>query len=264
MKKHFAVALSTMLMLGTAVSAEEKMDLMKPAVWDASTQKRIVFAENELTAAIPFYMMRGPLMTIDPKKEYTVSLKIKADGGTPSVRVGFRCYTADNKAIESHHILTQKGTFTTVAANAAKGDKILKVKNAADWKPFGYLALAFGAKEDGSDLPNFDIAICVPEKIEKTGDFWTITLKQPLPKDVSAGTGVRQHIRSSLYYVTPLIKATPEYIAVTGSVKGFSKEFYGKGAWPAGTAKVSIFVQTNITGMKDVKTLIKDFSLTVR
>ena len=74
----------------------------------------------------------------EEKKEYTVSLKVKADGGTPSVRVGFRCYTADNKAIESHHILTQKGTFTTVAVNAAKGDKILKVKNAADWKPFGY------------------------------------------------------------------------------------------------------------------------------
>ena len=65
-------------LFGTFAAAQEKIDLTSPKTWDASTQKRISFAENSITSTIPFFMMRTPFMTIDPAKEYKISLKVKA------------------------------------------------------------------------------------------------------------------------------------------------------------------------------------------
>lgn len=263
--KIWSIIIAASVMLGSVVSAAEKIDLMKPEAWDAATQKRVSFAENSIISNLPFFMMRGTLLPVDLKKEYTVSFQVKAEGGTPVMQFGFRCFTADNKIIESSHVLEQKGTFTTLTEKAAKGSKILKVKDASKWKPFSFLALAFNAKEDFSDLPNFDIAICIPEKIEKTGNFWTVTLKQPLPKDLAANSGIRQHIRSSsLIPMTPKVKTGSGFITLKGTIKGVSKGEYTPVAWPAGTAKVSFFVQTNQTGLKNVKTILKDFHITVK
>ncbi|MBQ9771487.1 MAG: hypothetical protein IJW23_06650 [Lentisphaeria bacterium] len=262
MKKWFAFTAA--ILFSTIVAAQEKVDLMNRKTWDASTQKRVIFAENSITSTIPFFMMRTPIMSIDPAKEYKISLKAKGEGGTPVIRIGFRCFTADNKMINAQNVLDQKGTFTTLAAKASKGDKVLKVKNASAWKPYGYLALAINAKEDFSDLPNFDIAVCAPVKIEKTGDFWTVTLKQPLPKDIPAGTGIRQHIRGGLFFVAPQVKADKDFITITATVKGHATSGYTLTGFPRGTAKAIFFIQTNATGLKSVKTILKDAAITVK
>lgn len=262
MKKWFAFTAA--ILFSTIAAAQEKIDLMNRKTWDASTQKRVVFAENSITSTIPFFMMRTPFMTIDPAKEYKISMKVKAEGGTPVVRIGFRCFTANNRIIDAQNVLDQKDTFTTLTAKASKGDKVLKLKNASAWKPYGFLSLAINAKEDFSDLPNFDIAICYPQKIQKTGDYWTVTLKQPLPKDIPAGTGVRQHIRGSLFYVARQVKADKDFITISGTVKGYAKSGYVLTSFPKGTAKAMFFIQTNTTGLKNVKTILKDAVITVK
>jgi hypothetical protein len=129
-------------------------------------------------------------------KKYAISVKLKQlEGKNSSVLIGFIPYTAGGAVIKPQHGYNNtKGSFTVLTAAAAKGDKSITVKDASKWKTGKYFVAAFNAKQNKSDMPNFDIISgCV--KIEKN----TITLKNVLKKDYSAGTKVRQHRYGATY-----------------------------------------------------------------
>ena len=138
---------------------------------------------------------------INPCKKYQVSVKIKQFGENPAlVYIGFIPYTAKGIFIAPEHVTTIENSSTTLTAAAAKGDKTLTVKDASKWGNGKYYHVAFNAKEDMSDIPNFDISRMIA-KIQKKDNGYLVTLTQPLTKAYPAGTVVRQHRSGRTYYL---------------------------------------------------------------
>ena len=73
---------------------------------------------------------------IDPAKKYKVSVKVKQINDKPSyIWVGFLPYTDKGQHIGLQHgDSNTKGSFTALAAPAAKGAKDIKVENASNGK----------------------------------------------------------------------------------------------------------------------------------
>jgi hypothetical protein len=153
-------------------------------------------------------------------KKYAISVKLKQlEGKNSYVFIGFIPYTKSGAVIKPQNGYNHtKGSFTVLTAATAKGDKSITVKDASKWKTGKYFVAAFNAKQDKSDMPNFDIISgCV--KIEKN----TITLKNVLKKAYSAGTKVRQHRYGPTYIYTkngsaPTVWSTWKGEAVQGEM----------------------------------------------
>ena len=86
---------------------------------------------------------------------------------------------------------TIPGTFTELAAPCKAGDTLLIAKNAGQWPKGRLLVLAFHAKEDSSDLPNYTLAWNTVKNIKKKGDAWEVRLTRALPFAAAAGTKLR-------------------------------------------------------------------------
>ena len=148
---------------------------------------------------------------IDPAKKYVISVKLKQTGEKPvKVWIGFIPTTNKGKEIYPQHICKSNASMTTLAEGAAKGAKTIKVKDASKWKKGKYYYIAFNAKKDMSDLPNFVLSSMI-SKIEKTGDAYTVTLTNPLKKAYPADTQVRQHRSGGTYVYTKYGKAPKEW-----------------------------------------------------
>jgi uncharacterized protein YqfB (UPF0267 family) len=141
---------------------------------------------------------------VDPAKKYQVSVKVKQINEKPSyIWVGFVPYTAKGRRIGNEHGNNNtKGSFTALTAAVAKGAKTITVKDASKWKSGKYYYVAFNAKEDMSDIPNFDLSSMI-SKVENN----TITLTKTLKKAYPAGTMVRQHRSGGTYIYTKSGKA---------------------------------------------------------
>jgi len=181
------------------VSAEgAKKFTVTPKIIDMDGKK--VFATPP--KSYPIYALKKKIK-VDPAVKYKVSVKVKQLGEVPAlVYLGFIPYDAKGRVIGLQHGSNNtKGSFTTLAAAAAKGAKSLSVKDASKWEKGSYYFVAFNAKEDMSDMPNFDLAGTIT-KIEKTGDVYTITFAKALKKAYPAGTMVRQHRAGGTYVYT--------------------------------------------------------------
>jgi hypothetical protein len=153
----------------------------------------------------------------DPAVKYNVSVKVKQLGKVPAlVYIGFIPYDAKGRKIGPQHGYNNtKGSFTTLAAAVAKGAKSLSVKDASKWKKGPYYFVAFNAKEDMSDIPNFNVAGVIT-RIEKNGDGYTITFSKALEKAYPAGTKVRQHRSGGTYVYTKAGKSSKEWTVWKG------------------------------------------------
>jgi len=181
------------------VSAEgAKKFTIAPKIIDMDGKK--VFATPP--KSYPNYALKKKIK-VDPAIKYRVSAKVKQLGEVPAlVYIGFIPYDVKGRTIGPQHGYNNiKGSFTTLAAAVAKGAKSLSVKDASKWKKGPHYHVAFNAKEDMSDIPNFSVAGPIT-KIEKTGDIYTITLKKPVRKAYPAGTMVRQHRSGGTYIYT--------------------------------------------------------------
>jgi len=130
---------------------------------------------------------------IDPSKTYEISGWFRSlKPGQPSrVLLDVRFYTADKKAIKPRSV-RPASKVCKLLADAPKGAKEVKVAP-SDWPKLGSLhVIVFNAKEDLSDLPNFEYARFGAQP-KKTDGGYIVTLEKPLPKAYPAGTGVRLH-----------------------------------------------------------------------
>ena len=154
---------------------------------------------------------------VNPEKKYVISAKIKQFGEKPAyVWIGFLPYNAKGRSILSQHgFYTTKGSFTSLASAAVKGAKTITLKDASKWNKKKHYYVAFKAKKDMSDIPNFDVSDMI-SKIDKTGDVYTVTLKYPLKKAYPAGTMVRQHRSAGTYIYMKSGKAPAEWTVWKG------------------------------------------------
>ena len=240
-----AAKLATGILAAVSVgmlSAQEVISLTKPE--DFNLPKKIVKANDAFSAKGVYSVVSAKSFTLDPAKKYQISGEFCQKGGKQiTVLLGFAPYDAQNKQITSSSVNAVGGTLTEVAADAKKGDKVIKVKNASKWLTKGLVFVALNAKKDFSDLPNQNQLATVAPHVKKNGEVWEILLKNPLAKDIAAGTPVRQQAAGSAYiYTTGVARLTDQWIARKGVISGIAK--YGNVAnkmWP-GTAKVRVII----------------------
>jgi hypothetical protein len=135
---------------------------------------------------------------VDPAKKYVISVKLKQTGEKPvKVWIGFVPTTEKGRFIAPANVCNSNASMTTLAESAVKGTKTIKVKDASKWKKGRHYYIAFNAKKDMSDLPNFGLSSMI-SKIEQN----TITLTSPLKKAYPADTQVRQHRSGGTYVYT--------------------------------------------------------------
>lgn len=197
------------------------------------------------------------LLTIDPAKKYRMSLEVRVPGApVQRIYAGYAPLTGKNRNIHPSSINARSKTDTVLAADAQKGDTVIKVKDAKFWlAKHPYANVAFNTKAKYADLPNNDLAgIKNTVAVKKAGDVWEITLDKPLKKAYAAGTGVRQHFSGGTYiyniYSAKLNGA--QWQTLSADISGCTLSSRSdKKFWP-GTEKVQIILITNASAADSV------------
>ncbi len=135
---------------------------------------------------------------VDPEKYYSVQITARSAGDEPTrFLFGFVPEDGSGRRItpESGGYAVA-GSFTRLLADASEGDIALRVADASLWEVSERHSVAFGAAEDLSDLPNFNLIRGVAG-IRALDEGYEVTLNSPLEENYPAGTGLRQHISRS-------------------------------------------------------------------
>ncbi len=193
-------------------------------------------------------LLSNRTLILDPAKKYRLSGEFRCiQGKSPDVYLGYAPRDAKNRQIRPACVLSQKDSLTELAADAEAGGKVLKVRDASKWDTvFPYINVAFNAKEDFSDLPNFEVFPIKKNSIKKAGDVWEITLETALRKAYPAGTKIRQQKDSATYiYNASAGPVKQEWTTRTGVLSGevlkeMNATVYNK-LWP-GTKSVQVLV----------------------
>lgn len=142
--------------------------------------------ETYFTVTAPFELKTFQNIPVAPAKKYRLSGKFRCASGKleQPLYFGLVPFTADNRFITAASINPVSGKPTAKLAESVKaGDKIVKLRNADGWTlDRSSCLLAFHARTDKSDLPNFDLSSYLT-KIKKTEDGYAVELAAPLRKD---------------------------------------------------------------------------------
>ncbi|MBQ7179317.1 MAG: hypothetical protein IJS08_18010 [Victivallales bacterium] len=179
------------------------------------------------------------LIPVDAAKKYVFKGAFRA-AGSARVSVGFQCYDKDQKMISCHNVKTVPGSFTTVLADAQKGATSMQVADASKWNLKAGRIVAFGAKEDFSDLPNRKYHYLV-DKVTQTGEGWTVEFNKPLPWNVAAGTKIRLHADGSYMLTVGYKMISSEWQQWNAVVQGQIKDNSANNKFWPGTKFVKLY-----------------------
>jgi hypothetical protein len=194
------------------------------------------------------------LIPVNPERRYALSAFLKSEGGEVKVCLGFVCYDADEKEIQSVQITPIIGTETKLREDANKGDTVLKIENGqqwvfdTNWTPnFGRVAFEVDDSGAYSDLPNRNLSGAGLKSIRQVGGQWEVELAKPLPANFTAGTKVRQHRAegAALWIGCPTVGSS--WKELKGRISGFSEGIRQLGKFWQGTkfVKVAILPEPN-------------------
>lgn len=177
--------------------------------------------------------VRTALIPIDATKNYRLSGMLRSvDDNKRSVACfGINMYDENRKMIHKTAVWVIPGTETELVADAPKGTMELLIKDGEKWNKRRTVRtqVAFNAKKDLSDLPNFTYTSLVTRvKRADDGKNWIVKFDRPLSKAYPAGTIVRQHNYGAS------LDCALAWRAVPGTWTKYSAEL--KGTSPAGTA----------------------------
>ena len=191
------------------------------------------------------------VMEIDSTKD---TLQITADiSADKPVQVYLGLIPADKnwKEIYFRNTGCVPGTFTVLAENLVRNSNKVVLKGIVPFKKSGYLA--FNAKADNSDLPNFQLERI--KSVSTENGNTVITLAKRIRRSYPAGTAVRCQVDGPTYlYSSVLRKGFPGKIKASGVVGAASKVKFRPGT--AGV-KVCILL-TPFKNAKDVKVEIRN------
>ena len=268
MKKGMKLGLGAAVLFaaGALAAQEQTPSINSPDYWKA--------AESKLSAAVSMadgilstkgrVMVVGKRFPIDPAKKYTLKLSAmspNAEGKEFSlVFAGFNVFDKNGRQISSYNVSVMPGTLTEVAADAAKGSKVITVKDGSKFKA-GFKTIMAGAKEDLSDLPNFNYLGAVKAVAQKD-DVWEITLERPLTRDVKAGTKVREHSMAGFLYTAGVRNVKKDWVTMQGTITGVKNAVWKSQFWPTGAVTAQIIILPDWQNKK-LDTQFKDITLTV-
>ncbi len=195
-------------------------------------------------------------IAIDTNRAYDLSGWFKA--GPESIKgviFGVMLADARKRPIRPWNVFSLPGTRTELAAPCRAGDRILRVKAAADWKAGRSFALAFGA---GENEYTPDVSPLGIDEIRREDDGWAVVLGKPCGRDMPAGTPVTENRAGNGGIFLPG--------AVNVTIPGGWTELKGtigsKQWWP-GTANAQVVVIGLRPGQKQNELLMDDFALRI-
>ncbi len=218
---------------------EKPEDFVKASSVDASENGPLFFKGGS------GILISKEQVKIDPAKKYRISGEFCLKGGKPvTLYLGFVPCDKNNERILPNAVLGCNKTLTTVAENAKKGAKVVKVKDASKWNtksPYSYIA--FKAAENFSDMPNRDVVHTVAPNARKAGAVWEIALKERLKADIAAGTAVRQQFDGSAYvYTAGSFKTVGVWTTRSGIITGTAANGTPCNKFWKGTESVQIVI----------------------
>lgn len=245
MKALFTAVVS--LAVAGSVVAANSLEPRKVADWTGWTST-VKSSGNGFRITSKGYMQisSGKQIPIDLKKKYQISMEYRlAPGAKSSANFYFApiCYDKNGKQINAASQYAIAGTDTVLAAPAAKGAKVVKIKNGAKWQvTWGHVA--FDTKPGYADFPNTSLIYI--DNIKKNGDVWDVTLKAPLPKAYPAGTAVRNHRSGAGQRYVLYTAPKAEWQKVSRVFTGAKHETQpgSAAAWRIGTSKAGIIIFT--------------------
>ena len=194
-----ALVAGTFLINSFAASKELIVDPENPKNWTGKVEFSAEHARKNgpcfvLYGGYPTPLIYNQYIPVNPAKTYVFKVKFRSlDAALPaSGYMGFELYDAKKRMLRYFHVV-HIGLKLSEVISAKKGDKFMIVKMIPDYGKIKNLRSAFYAKEDFSDVPNFDLSSPC-KKVEKTEDGnLRLELAKPLAKDYPAGTAIRFH-----------------------------------------------------------------------
>lgn len=202
--------------------------------------------------------MQTPLsrkIEIDSAQDYTFT--INAKGGKGKLTIRFYQFDNAQRRMGHAHANGKADTLTELAAPAIAGTKEFIVKDASKWlQPrSGTNIIAFRAKADCSDLPNFGIDYYSKSITKLPDGTWKIEMKTPLRRSHPAGSLVRQHYDGGHLTITVPLPLKKPFKTIIKASKGLGPHH---GTWWQGAA----YVQPTAIITDNVPVTITEMSLT--
>ena len=187
--------IASLVAIGCAlVCAAEPVKLAPSQPQEFTDGAKLEVVDGALAVRKPGSFISKQHVAFDKTKPGTLTLeyKLAPDAKPESFVVALDALDAKRRRIVGAHIFPIKTTETELAADAKKGDKTLKIKDASQWQDIPLkrgTMVAFNVKEDLSDLPNRTVSGLIAS-VSPDGE---VTLRTPLRIGYPAGTRVRVH-----------------------------------------------------------------------
>ena len=253
MKKFFAAVVSVAALSGSLFADGVEYKLEKPADWKNTGSLKWVGKDKDTMEVTGVAMLSSTkLFDVDPNKRYKLEADVKMISGGPAITYfGFEAYDKNGVAIPAAAVNVRLKSETPLVAAAKAGSTKLLLKDNPNWNPAGIYAVALNAKANLSDLPNRDLLVV--SAIKKVGSHIEVTLKQPLTKEIAAGTIVRAHLGGGYMYAGGWKNiAAGQKVEFKGFAKGHAAYGMGTAAWAPGTAKARVIMLVNWNNPKSV------------
>ena len=257
MKK--SLIMGALLVVAAASYAADKVyDISASANWYGKDVK----AGQDAGAIVvnkPVIIQSKVMIPIDDKHSYTFSGSAIAPAGKVggTTLTGYYLYDKNKRIISQANVVFVAKSETELVEAAKKGDKTIKIKANAKWKPAGHNWAAFNYEK--SKICR-DLSAGAVKAVKKEGDVMIVTFNAPVRKDYPAGTKVRIHNSGSYFYSS--------IFPVKATAVNFSKTMVQKNFW-ADAAYASPIILTNWliksgTDKATIETVYKDMKVTVK
>ena len=198
---------------------------------------------NFIPAPRQTYITRDGV-TIDYKKKYRISFEYKAgDGnsGPATAAVVAIPYNVKKRRIHGGNIAHVNGTEAEMIGELAKGGDEITIKPNKAWqaamKRKRSYAVAFGARKDCKDLPNFNLLNIKTMRIDDEGNL-VIKFTTKSKRAWKEGTVVRLH-QHGMNGVGKTAKGTGEWQKMSFDIQGGSNQAVSN-KWWRGTKTVKL------------------------
>ena len=187
--------IASLIAIGCAlVCAAEPVKLAPSQPKEFTDGAKLEVVDGVLAVRQPGSFISKQHVAVDTAKPALLTLEYKLSPEAKPESIVFSLDVIDAKGVRfvGAHIFPIKETETELAADAKKGDKTLKIKDASQWQDLPLkrgTMVAFNVKEDLSDLPNRTVSGLI-DSVSPEGE---VTLRVPLRVGYPAGTRVRVH-----------------------------------------------------------------------
>ena len=202
----------------------------KPEMWKGMVKFVPEFARGRgpcflLYGKYPTPLIYNRYIPVSPDKTYVLKASFRTlDPQLPaSAYLGLELFDEHKRMIGFRNLrYAARSESKVVSANA--GEKFLIVKRFPSYKTIKVAVVAFYAKADYSDIPNFDLSPQMANMELHGENEIKINLKKPLKKSYPAGTDIRLHSpwSPSMYFLGAGWMPAGEGKSFTATLRGLS------------------------------------------